>query len=65
MALADQFVGESAPRLWAMSAAEVYFQRPVNAPTRIEYASLFNPYWQVRLVAPTAAQRLAAQAYAR
>jgi len=65
MALADQFVGESAPRLWAMSAAEVYFQRPVDAPTRIEYASLFNPYWQVRLVAPTAAQRLAAQAYAR
>lgn len=44
-------------RLWAMSAAEVYFRRPPSAPARTEYASLFNPYWQARLAAPSAAER--------
>ena len=48
-----------------MSAAEVYFRRPVDAPERLEYASLFNPYWQVRLTAPTAAQRATALGYVR
>lgn len=52
-------------RLWALSAAEVYFSRPVTGPQRLEYASLFNPYWQVRLVSPTPAQRLAALAIAQ
>ena len=59
----DRFAGDGTPYLWALSAAEVYFRRPFDAPARIEYASLFNPYWQVRLAAPTAAQRAAAFAY--
>ncbi|MDO4904527.1 MAG: hypothetical protein Q4A16_03090 [Lautropia sp.] len=33
----------------ALSAAEVYFRRPPSADRRIEYASLYSPYWQVRL----------------
>jgi hypothetical protein len=61
----DAFAGDGAPRLWALSAAEVYFRRPVDAPERLEYASLFNPYWQVRLTAPTAAQRATALGYVR
>ncbi len=43
---------------------EVYFRRPPGTPDRIEYASLYNPYWQVRLAEPTIAQRAAAVAYA-
>jgi hypothetical protein len=61
----DRFAGENAPHLWAMSAAEVYFRRPPGVPERLEYASLFNPYWQVRLTAPSVAQRAAAMAYVR
>ncbi|MCX7203072.1 MAG: hypothetical protein NTV17_12630, partial [Burkholderiales bacterium] len=61
----DRFAGESQPHVWALSAAEVYFRRPSDVASRTEYASLFNPYWQVRLVAPTAAQRLLAQGYQR
>ena len=60
----DRFAGDGAPHLWALSAAEVYFRRPFDAPARIEYASLFNPYWQVRLAAPSAADRAAALAHA-
>jgi hypothetical protein len=56
LALPDQTGGN---RLWAMASSEVYFQRPVSAPKRLEYASLFNPYWQVRMVPTTAAQSLA------
>ena len=51
-------------RLWAMAVGEAYFRRPPGAPERIEYASLYNPYWQVRLAQPTDAQRAAAAAYA-
>lgn len=37
----------------AVSAGEVYFERPeLRKDGRIEYASLFNPYWDVRLVNP-------------
>lgn len=37
----------------AQSSAEVYFQRPASrADGRREYASLFSPYWQARLVSP-------------
>jgi hypothetical protein len=64
--------GEVLPReaqagqyVWALSAAEVYFRRPAHAPSRIEFASLYSPYWQVRLVEPSALQRLAAHAHAR
>ena len=45
--------------LQALSAAEIYFQRPVaRADGGKEYASLFNPYWQARLVEVTSAERL-------
>ncbi len=43
----DRFAGEF-PML-ALSAAEVYFRRPPAADGRVEYASLYSPYWQVRL----------------
>ena len=36
-------------RLGAVSAAEVYFRRPPQADMRTEFASLYSPYWQVRL----------------
>jgi len=58
----DRFAG-SPPRLWALSAAQVYFRRPADAPARIEFASLFSPYWQVRLVEPIEAERAAALAH--
>lgn len=45
--------------LQSLAAAEVYFQRPVDrADGRREYPSLFNPYWQARLVEVSAAERL-------
>lgn len=47
----------------ALAAAEVYFRRPPGPDTRLEYASLYNPYWQVRLVAPNAVERALADAY--
>jgi len=52
-------------RVASVGAAEVYFSRPVNsrrADGRAELPSLFNPYWQARLIEPTTAQRLAARA---
>ncbi|MFN5509851.1 MAG: pilus assembly protein TadG-related protein [Burkholderiales bacterium] len=51
----DQAPGQS--RMWALSSAEVHFRRPPGAPVRTEYASLFNPYWQARLVAPSMVER--------
>ena len=60
--LAENFAGS---RLWSLSAAEVYFRRPAGAPERLEYASLYSPYWQVRLVEPSAAQRAVADGYVR
>ena len=60
--LFERFAGD---RLWAMAVGEVYFRRPPGALDRVEYASLYNPYWQVRLAEPTIAQRAAAVAYAR
>lgn len=47
-------------RLWALSAAQVDFTRPPSAGGA-EYASLYSPYWQARLVAPTDAERAEAQ----
>jgi hypothetical protein len=42
----------------SVAAAEVYFQRPIARDDgHTEYPSLFNPYWQARLAAPTVAQR--------
>lgn len=44
----------------ALGVAEVYFQRPPSAPARQEYASLYNPFWQVRLANATTAEKAAA-----
>ena len=60
--LFDRFAGN---RLWSLSSAEVYFRRAPGAPPRIEYASLYSPYWQARLSEPTSAERVAAAAYVR
>jgi len=44
--------------LHAIGSAEVYFQRPAQrADGRVEHPSLFNPYWQVRLVPVSATDR--------
>lgn len=44
----------------AVASSEVYFDRPVaRSDGKSELASLFNPYWQVRLI-PTSATDLAA-----
>lgn len=45
-------------RMQAMSASEVFFERPFAEPNARgeELASLFNPFWQVRLVQPEAAE---------
>ncbi len=48
----------AAGALHALASAEVYFQRPADrADGRAEYASLFNPYWQARLVPVAATDR--------
>ncbi|MCC7059231.1 MAG: hypothetical protein IT508_03275 [Burkholderiaceae bacterium] len=60
--LFERFAGD---RLWAMAVGEVYFRRPPGAPDRIEYASLYSPYWQARLAEPDSMQRAAAVAYVR
>lgn len=59
--LFEAFAGN---RLWAMAVGEAYFRRPPGAPARIEYASLYSPYWQARLAEPSEAQRAAAVLYA-
>ncbi len=59
--LLESFAGD---RLWAMAVGEAYFRRPPGAPERIEYASLYSPYWQARLAEPSDAQRAAAARYA-
>ena len=60
--LAERFAGG---RVWSLSAAQVYFRRPPSDHDRIEYASLYSPYWQVRLDEPTVAERALAQTYVR
>lgn len=62
----DLYQGDHANRLSASIArAEVYFERP-DGPSplfsgKAEKGSLFNPYWQVRLVPVSAAERALAQ----
>jgi len=47
----------------ALSRAEVFFDRiAARADGKAELGSLYNPYWRVRLVAPTAADRADAAA---
>jgi hypothetical protein len=44
--------------LHAQGSAEVYFHRPIaRRDRRTEYPSLFNPYWQARLVAVNGLER--------
>ncbi|MDO4637454.1 MAG: hypothetical protein Q4B13_07900 [Lautropia sp.] len=50
--------------MMAMSAAEIYFRHPPGADERIEYASMYSPYWQVRLAGVQAQERLLAGASA-
>ena len=55
-------------RLSRLSAAQVYFRKPVQsangdasaAQDALEYASLFSPFWQARLISPTEVQRVLA-----
>jgi hypothetical protein len=50
-------------RLTAVGAAEVHFHRPTpRSDGMFELPSLFNPYWQARLVEPSEIQRAAARA---
>lgn len=51
-------------RMWALAAAEVYF-RPPPPSNRVEYASLYSPFWQVRLAEVTSAEQEEAQRHAR
>ena len=50
-------------KLWALAAAQVYFRRPAIEDARVEFASLYSPYWQARLVPATPLQRQLAQSY--
>ncbi len=44
--------------LHALGSAELHFQRPAGrTDNREEFPSLFNPYWQARLIATPAADR--------
>lgn len=46
-------------QLMALSRAEVFFDRiAARADGKSEIASLYNPYWRVRLVAPTAGDKV-------
>ena len=56
-AFAD-FHGDAA--MVAMSSAQVYFRRPPGGNERVEYASMYSPYWQVRLVGVDAQERVMA-----
>lgn len=62
----DLYQGKHASGVSAsISRVEVYFERPDGANPlfgKAELGSLFNPYWQVRLVEVSSADRTAAQA---
>ena len=60
---ADRFSGRANAVIGAVSAADVYFRRPPQTNDRIEYASLYSPYWQVRLAPVPPAWRAAAIGY--
>jgi hypothetical protein len=47
-------------KLWALSVAELFFQRPADTlsnPATREFANLFAPFWGSRLVAPSTADQ--------
>jgi hypothetical protein len=53
----------SAASQYALAAAAVRFERPEpRADRRREYPSLYNPYWQARLVGPASGERTLAAA---
>jgi Flp pilus assembly protein TadG len=60
LALNENLAGN---RMWALSAAEVYFASPNDSGVNVEYASLYSPYWQARLVEPSIIQRTVAETY--
>ena len=62
LALPDRF---AAGRLWSLAVAEVYFRAPPGAGERVEYASLYSPYWQARLAEPSEAEREQARRHVR
>lgn len=41
----------------AVSRSRIYFRRPPGADSRLEYASMYSPYWQVRLDEVSDAER--------
>ncbi len=67
---AELKTGFAKDQLMAISEARIFFSRPVRnsrditagglfrADSHQEYASLYNPYWQVRLSSPSEATRL-------
>ena len=59
----DRFSGRDSAVMGAVSAAEVYFRRPPQADMRTEFASLYSPYWQVRLAPVPDSFRQAAAGY--
>lgn len=53
----------SGGKLMALSRAQIYFDRiAARADGKTEIGSLYNPYWRVRLVAPTAGDKAYAAA---
>lgn len=58
LALLDDYEDED---MQVLSKAEIFFKRYTpRSDGRVEYGSLFNPYWQARLVKPTMTERLRA-----
>ncbi|MDO4230988.1 MAG: pilus assembly protein TadG-related protein [Lautropia sp.] len=57
LALKDEFFARG-KGLMALASAEIYFKAPPRPDSRVEYASLYSPYWQARLVPVDAAWRV-------
>lgn len=50
--------GGAGNQMAALSRAEVFFERPLpRGDGKLEHPSLYNPYWQARLTAPTSGDR--------
>lgn len=57
LALKDEFAARD-NGLMALASAEIYFKAPPRTDSRVEYASLYSPYWQARLVPVETAWRV-------
>lgn len=57
--------GLAGEQLTGVAKAEAYFSRPRNLWSRrdgrIEHGNMYNPYWQVRLIEPSASEMLRAR----